>query len=356
VFWHSFEPGVASFGLDGVITKIGLRLFGTDFARRGSAERRDVVLRVLTEWRALLIWDNFETVRSMPDLTGATKPLDDDGGTALEEFLRHLAKYGRSSVLITSRAPEDWLGDMRRITVGGLASHEAVEYADNLFQDASTQVWVAALDDAARVGLLTSLSGGMYRIHPALPGYLATAWRREEPEDYDAVRDAAMRALVAAHSDFGSWLRQQIESADAGLAFAVIDLQRQTLGSLLGYALDHDLSDDAQAIAEPLDEYWRARGLDEEADAWADRARLAIEGLNGTYPPLDTRAGSLWLFFTSSQANRQLVRQHLDDAEHTYRQHLAALQAQPSSRQQQRRLRSQLQPARHGRPGPGAAG
>jgi hypothetical protein len=29
VFWHSFEPGVASFGLAGVITEIGLAVFGT---------------------------------------------------------------------------------------------------------------------------------------------------------------------------------------------------------------------------------------------------------------------------------------------------------------------------------------
>ena len=37
VFWHSFEPGVASFGLDGVITAIGLAVFGADFARLDAA-------------------------------------------------------------------------------------------------------------------------------------------------------------------------------------------------------------------------------------------------------------------------------------------------------------------------------
>ncbi|MGW0538606.1 CHAT domain-containing protein [Streptomyces sp. NPDC003032] len=31
VFWHSFEPGVGSFGLDGVINKIGGQVFGTEF-------------------------------------------------------------------------------------------------------------------------------------------------------------------------------------------------------------------------------------------------------------------------------------------------------------------------------------
>ncbi len=33
VIWHSFEPGVASFGLDGVVADDRLRVFGTDFAR-----------------------------------------------------------------------------------------------------------------------------------------------------------------------------------------------------------------------------------------------------------------------------------------------------------------------------------
>jgi hypothetical protein len=32
VLWHSFEPGVATFGLDGVITGLGLTAFGADFA------------------------------------------------------------------------------------------------------------------------------------------------------------------------------------------------------------------------------------------------------------------------------------------------------------------------------------
>ena len=42
VFWHSFEPGLASFGLDGVIAEIGLAVFGPDFARLDSraADRR----------------------------------------------------------------------------------------------------------------------------------------------------------------------------------------------------------------------------------------------------------------------------------------------------------------------------
>src|ERR1019366_2909200 len=33
VMWHSFEPGVASFGMDGVISGLGLAVFGAGFAR-----------------------------------------------------------------------------------------------------------------------------------------------------------------------------------------------------------------------------------------------------------------------------------------------------------------------------------
>ena len=132
VLWHSFEPGVASFGLDGVIIEAGLQIFGTDFAHLAPAERLQVVVRLLEERRLLLIWDNFETVRSMPDPAAATPPLDEADCDELRDFLGHLARDGRSSVVITSRTTENWLGDVRRMSVGGLASSEAVEYAGDL--------------------------------------------------------------------------------------------------------------------------------------------------------------------------------------------------------------------------------
>src|SRR5204862_475972 len=66
VFFHSFEPGLASFGLNGVVTSIGLRLFGPDFVRQcpTPADRRAAILQVLRKDRLLLVWDNFETVHS----------------------------------------------------------------------------------------------------------------------------------------------------------------------------------------------------------------------------------------------------------------------------------------------------
>ena len=59
VFWHSFEPGVASFGLAGVITEIGLAVFGADFAALQPDDRRRAVQNVLAEHRLLLTWDSF---------------------------------------------------------------------------------------------------------------------------------------------------------------------------------------------------------------------------------------------------------------------------------------------------------
>jgi hypothetical protein len=111
VFWHSFEPGLASFGLDGVITEIGLAVFGLDFAGLDAVQRTAVVERFLRDRRALLIWDNFESVRSVPDPSAATPPLDEAGCQQLRSFLQNLATGGLSAVLVTSRAEETWLDD-----------------------------------------------------------------------------------------------------------------------------------------------------------------------------------------------------------------------------------------------------
>src|SRR5262249_15791194 len=56
------------------------------------------------------------------------------------------------------------------------------------FRGHNTEDWVAMLDRAAAVGLLSPLGAGMYRIHPALPAYLAARWRADEPDAYQAQR------------------------------------------------------------------------------------------------------------------------------------------------------------------------
>jgi len=467
VFWHSFEPGVASFSLDGVIAEIGPAVFGPDFVALDDAERAGVVEGFLRDRRALLIWDNFESVRSLPDPTAATPPLDDAECQRLRGFLHRLAADGRSAVLVTSRSDEVWLdeadkpvegggpspGNLRRIRVGGLLPEEATAYAGELlapypaaarrradrafgelmewldghplsmrlvlryldttdpgalldglqgtaplpgwdearpgrttslraslrysfahlapaaqrlltavclfhtvadagvlaffssvdgvpepFGGITQETWAGVLDAAAGAGLLTTLGGGIYQIHPALPAYLAALWRTQEPAGYEAQRAAATRALLIAYAAFAGWLNEQIGSGDTGLVYTIIGLQQRTMGHMLGYALDGKYWAEAQAIAQPLNKYWEARGRYTEAGAWTDRVRLAVEDTNGIPPSLDHPAGSLWLFFSGSEANRQRTSGHLDAAELTYRKILAMLQAQPHSPSRQNRL------------------
>jgi tetratricopeptide (TPR) repeat protein len=448
VLWHSFEPGVASFGLDGVITALGLDVFGADFARLDPPQRLDAVKQLLAQYRVLLVWDNFESVREMPDPAGATPPLDEAASAALRGFLEWVRDHSSSTLLITSRAQEAWLDQIRRIGVGGLNRTEVAQYAGHLleaypaaqrrrerrsfgellewldghplamrltlprlditdpadllaalrgttplpaagapaadapaadrttslaasitysyahltdqtrrllpavslfhgiadqavlavfsalegvpgrFAEISQGEWSAVLADAARVGLFTGLGAGLYRIHPALPSYLAAGWRAEDPSGYDQERQACEQSLCAACAAFSQWLSGQIASGDAAFAYTLIGLQRPTLGAMLGHALDHREWADAEHIVRALDDYWDTRGLGAEADAWADRILNATPGPDQVSPK---PVGKLWLYTTIRQANRQLENRHSDQASQTYRRALSYLKDQPAS-------------------------
>jgi tetratricopeptide (TPR) repeat protein len=404
VLWHSFEPGAGSSGIDGVIDEIGLRVCGTGFALLDKPGRRAAVLRQLTANRMLLIWDNFESVRSMPDPSRAAPPLDDEATGDLRAFLADLAAGDASPVLITSRAPEDWLGDYPRLTVGGLARHEANEYAGALlaphsaaserrarreFADlmlwldgnplcmrlvlprlaatdpddllrrlngvtplvvdggwesglwacidysyaclsqraqrllpvlslfhavadylflamtamfptmpprfaGSFEEWQAALDEAVNVGLLAKADNIRYRLHPALPAYLTTVWRADDPAGYEAERDAAAAALTGMFAGMFARLNTMM-GTDPALEQEVIGRQQPTLSSLLWYALDHARWFDAWQLYQPLIRHWDYRGLSAEANAMTERIRAAIEAAEGNSPDPESPAGALYL-------------------------------------------------------------
>jgi len=443
VLWHSFEPGVASFGLDGVITALGLDVLGPDFARLDSPRRLEAVKQLLAKFRVLLVWDNFESVREMPDPAGATPPLDEAASAALKSFLEWVRDHSSSAVLITSRAQEAWLGQSRRIGVGGLNHTEAVQYASRLlepypaarrrrerrsfgdllewldghplamrltlprldtadpadllsdlrgttplavadssvadrttslaasisysythlsdqtrrllpaiglfqgiadedvlmlfsvqetapgrFAGLSKDEWSAVLADAVKVGLLTFLGGGMYQIHPALPGYLAADWHAADPDGYDRERQACEQALCAAYAAFSEWVIGQIASGNAAFAYTVLGLQRRTFGAMLGYALDRHLWNHVGGIVEALNAYWDTRGLDGEAAAWTDRILDAATGPDQA--PLQT-ARSLWVYAILSQANRQVTAGQVGQAAQACHRALAYLQSQPAT-------------------------
>jgi tetratricopeptide (TPR) repeat protein len=443
VFWHSFEPGVASFGLDGVISEIGLGVFGADFARLDPPQRIAQVKALLGQLRVLLVWDNFESVREMPDPARATPPLDEAGCAALKDFLAWVRDHSSSAALVTSRAQEDWLGQVRRIGVSGLNLPEAAQYAGHLlepypaaqrrreqpsfasllawldghplamrltlprldvtdpavllsdlrgtaplpadgapdggrttslaasitysythlaeqtrrllpavslfhgiadvdvlmlfsgeetvpsrFAGISKDEWSAVLDDAAQVGLLTGIGAGMYQMHPALPGYLAAGWRGEDPGGYDQQRQASEMSLCAACAALSRWLTGQIETGDAAIGYAIIRLQRWTLGVMLGHALDSRAWTEASSIIRALDAYWDTRGLGAEAATWADRVLDVTVG-PGQAPA--EGAQPLWLYTTIRQATRQKDAGHPDQAALVYRRALDYLHDQPAT-------------------------
>ncbi len=203
IMFHSFEPGVTSFGLDGAVTAIGLSLFGPDFiARAGSIDaRKQIIIEVLRSRKILLIWDNFETVRTLPDGSGTTPPLDAKEQLKLRDFLNDLARLGgRSGVVITSRTTEEWLGDVRRVELGGLSAHEAAEMAEDVLKPypngrarrrerafaellewldghpLSIRVLLPQLETTSPTALLSSLKGNAEILPPGFVGDGRTAY------------------------------------------------------------------------------------------------------------------------------------------------------------------------------------
>lgn len=443
IVWQSFEPGVKTFGLDGVVNSIGSQLLGTRFYALDAAQREAIVRQSLNQERLLLIWDNVESAVSMPDPSQATPPLDAHERSRLAAFLTHAAT-SRSTVILTSRSQETWLADTPlRVAVGGLSPEEANAYADQLlaphpdawpkrrvrafadlmdrldghplsmrltlprlatstaqhvldrldsipapsadvdldlatrntslyasltysyrhldeatarlllpvslfqgvvdadvlavmssmddvpagFASVTTGDWARVLDQAADVGLLTPLGLGMYRIHPALPGFLAHGWSSAKSVDTD--RAATQHALCLAHAWFGTWLLGQIETGNAGLAFTLMGAQLRTFSVQLQYAIATQRWLEATSMLAPLNEYLEARGLSVEADQWAAAVQRATETPPGTPPDLGTDAGALWLVAVGHRSMRQVNAGLLREAYDTYNTCLQAIEALP---------------------------
>ena len=114
-----------------MITGLGLAVFGADFARLDPPERLDAVKRLLARVPGAA------GVGQLRDGPGDARP----GRARPRRWTRRAARscgsswtwvrdHSRSTVIITSRAQEDWLGQVRRIPVGGLNRAEAAQYAE----------------------------------------------------------------------------------------------------------------------------------------------------------------------------------------------------------------------------------
>lgn len=446
IFFHTYQSGMATSGLDQVVNDIGRSLFGVDFDRlERTAERQAVVEDALAAHKMLLIWDNFETVRSMPDVT----PLSEGGCHQIRDFLARM-RTGQSAILMTSRAPESWLGDIRRILVEGLTTPEANQYANHLlapyltaqahrskpsfgdlmewldghplsmrlilphvettgpaalldalrgitdiswpgddsnqrltslpasiaysyahlsqptrhllpalsllqsvadaeilatfsrvpfspdrFRGVSRESWHNALNEAASVGLLGQFHTYFYRLHPALPSYLARQWRHEEPRRYDTDRDTASRAMTCALAGFSNWLWSQVHSGEAGTAFVGTEMYGHNLATALRYALANEMWIEAEQIFRLLENQLSKQGLGVDADAWADQVQVAIEKTSTQRLDVESPIATLWRTAVGGQANRLLLRGEFGRALEIYDEIRTWIESLPLSPMQQ---------------------
>jgi tetratricopeptide (TPR) repeat protein len=293
IFFHSFEPGIASFGLQGVVTGIGLRLFGPDFVRQvpKAADRAEAILQFLREHCALLVWDNFETVVSMPDLSRTTPPLGPAERDEVHAFLAKVARSARGRVIITSRSPEEWLGDVHRLVVGGLDRDDAVQYAEVLL--ASHPAAQLRRSERAFGELLGALGGHPLSMRLTLP-YL---------DEQDPA--ALLRSLreAAAGTGAADTPAGRLASLDAGVSYSFQHLPESDRRLLPALAIFEGAVDPAVLRTLSMAPGVPARFHDIAAEDWRDTLERCVEvglldrlgGLGyGIHPALPPYLHQIW--------------------------------------------------------------
>lgn len=439
VFMDVFEPGLAALGLPQVLSSFGLGIMGPDFVKDYPTlqAQEQVVLHLLAENRILWIWDNFETVCSLPDQSSGCR-IDQAAQSQMKDFLLKAQERAAVGIMITSSDFEQWLGpDLARIEVGGLAPRDAALYADDLlatrsngqkrrgarafgdlmdhlgghplsmrltlphlervdaralvdglkgqgelppgfeggqgrleslgasvyysfrhlpeedrqrlpalslFEDATDvnllaflssqddvpdslrgvlkNDWHDILSRCCDTGLLTEIGNGIYGMHPALPGYLNAWWKATAGAGFEDQREQALVAGIQAHAALGRWLYDQFGAGSTDTAMSVLSVEKATFLQMLQEALQRALYAPAQAILQPINEFWNTRGLYAEARAWTDRLldllESRVESKAGPSPDVETDAGGLWLFAAGSKANRSHLAGDLAVAEKMY--------------------------------------
>ena len=443
-FFHSFALNGRSDDLDAVVGEIGHGLLGAKVGRLSDARRAAEVRHLLAERACLLVWDNFESVYTMPRSSEAPGLLQTQHREALRGFAKWLVDESASTVVIASRTPEEWLGTASRIEVTGLqpdesnelvthvlagerrasaarkrrAFGELLEWAaghplcissllpqlvsrdpaallarlngpDTPFADtgegsantvgasltssfthlptgvrrglvAACQFegtvdsatltafsgldevpsrfvgfdrddWLHCLQTAATVGLIAKVDSNLYRMHPALPGYLAARWRAEDPLAYPAEERATVKGLLRAHALIGDGLMRYFDGDRGRAALAIVDAKRPTLEKFLELAVKGGDWVSAMSIARPLLRYLELRGFSHDEAAWCNRCLEELADQSVVSPAMATPAGALWLFLVSVQADSAIRRQETDEAERATREmHGVVQRAAPS--------------------------
>jgi hypothetical protein len=106
-------------------------------------------------------------VCTLPDPAGVTPPLDAAEQSRMRAFLQAVVRDGKSGVILTSRTPEDWLGDVRRLELGGLLPGEAAEMAEDVLRPYPAAR--AKRQERAFAELMAWLDGHPLSLRPILP-------------------------------------------------------------------------------------------------------------------------------------------------------------------------------------------
>lgn len=268
IFWHSFEAEVPFLGLDDAILEVGLRLHGPAFALKDPGTRRGLVLEQLRACRLLLVWDNFESFASMPG--NDTSPPDETARTELKDFL-HEAAQGQSTILVTSRTPESWLGDVRRLAVGGMLPHEAIEYAGQVL--APFPAAAARRADRSFAELLEWLDGHPLSMRLILPHLAAT-----EPAVLLAGLQGTQR-LPVAQKGTAAAENARTTSLTASVGYSVVHLSPAGRRLLVALSLLTKRGDGSYGIHPALPAYLAARWRSEEPALYPDELAAADRAL-----------------------------------------------------------------------------
>ncbi|MFF8769371.1 tetratricopeptide repeat protein [Kitasatospora sp. NPDC015120] len=211
-------------------------------------------------------------------------------------------------------------------TVLALLSRQPL--APEHFRNRGTEDWQRLLERAAGLGLLTASHGTAFGVHPAVAAVLTARWRAAEPA-FTEQHAAAEQALLGAQVNFCLLLARELLGGSREFALTALDLQRRTIGALLGRAVGDGRWLQARALVRPLPAYWSAHGLDTEARGWTDLVRTALESGPGGPPPADTPAGALWLSVVGADARRLVRAGRTEEAERAFREIHQAVDQRP---------------------------
>jgi tetratricopeptide (TPR) repeat protein len=125
---------------------------------------------------------------------------------------------------------------------------------------------IALLDRAADIGLLTSLGGGYYEIHPALPWYFTTLYTTSYGQPGGPPAARATRAYAKALGDLGAYYSRQAESGRAAEIIPTLRAEEANLRHALDLARPNGRWDDMIGCLQGLRVLYERTGRDSE---WA---------------------------------------------------------------------------------------